>query len=596
MSDAAARNAERRATCAIEKLSDVPVPLRDGVHLLADVYRPVGPGRHPVIVRLGIYGRAFGSGSACDEAGRQASEEREDAWFEHGPSATATPMLRFAESAVSANAFDWVPRGYVCVRVDGRGVGPVAGRIDPFSTTEAGDYYDVIEWAARQPWSSGAVGLYGGSYLATVQWNVASRRPPALRAMVPWSGDGDPYRELSHPGGIFIRGYREAWVRDMVRPCQCDAEPDVVDVVERMATHPFDEPEHYGPDGDVVCGPDYGAIDIPFLTAVNLGSDIHARAGAEAFTSAPSEHAELVVVDANYWEFMYRDCLDQQFAFFDRHLKGDTGAPAYPPVRMILRTGHGAFEWREDTTWPPEGTTYRALHLDAADRPGRLATEPAASTGVVAYSAEAPADPTTPAPGAVFESAPLDDELEVAGHVGATLWVASTSADMDVFATVRVLDAAGHEVPYAVRARQPGMPLAHGALKVSHRALDPSRTTAHRPVHTHRRADWSPLHSDDEIVAIELELGLTSSRIPAGHRLRLELHPYEARSGPAGRADDRPGMVAGRDYDARYHTGAENRVHTGGAHPSVLRLPVVPRRPPFVDPAGPAPSDRMVRH
>src|SRR4051794_1065460 len=112
--DAEARNAARRARSGIEKLTDVEIPLRDGAHLLADVYRPVADGRYPVIVRLGIYGRAFGIGAVCDEESRIRSERREDSWFEHGPSEDAPPMLRFSENIVSANASDWVPRGYVC--------------------------------------------------------------------------------------------------------------------------------------------------------------------------------------------------------------------------------------------------------------------------------------------------------------------------------------------------------------------------------------------------------------------------------------------------------------------------------------------------
>src|SRR5207302_7241942 len=218
-------------------------------------------------------------------------------------------------------------------------------------------------------------------------------------------------------------------------------------------------------------------IDVPFLTALNIASDIHGRAGAEAFTTPSSPQRELVVVDANYWEFMYRDCLEQQFAFLDRHLKGDRDGPVFPNVRMIMRTGNGEFEWREDSSWPPEGTTYRAFYLDASGRSGAMAGEPPARTGTASYSAEAPADPSATPPGAIFESDPLESDLEVAGHVGATLWVSSTSADMDLYATVRVLDPSGAEVPYAVRPRQEGMPLAHGALKVSHRVLDPIRTT-----------------------------------------------------------------------------------------------------------------------
>ena len=131
-SAAEVRNRERRAGRGIDKLTDVHVEFRDGSYLLADVYRPLGDGRYPVIVRLGIYGRAFTIGSVCDEESRLASEAREDAFFEHGPPEDATSTLQFSESIVSANAFDWVPRGYVCVRVDARGVGRVPGVIDPF--------------------------------------------------------------------------------------------------------------------------------------------------------------------------------------------------------------------------------------------------------------------------------------------------------------------------------------------------------------------------------------------------------------------------------------------------------------------------------
>jgi predicted acyl esterase len=576
---AESRNLERRAGRGIDKAEDVRIPLRDGSYLLADVYRPVADGRYPVIVRLGVYGRAFAMGSVCDEESRRASEAREDAWFEHGPPENATPAVRFSENIVSANAFDWVPRGYVCVRVDARGVGRVPGVIDPFSRTEARDYYDVIEWAAGQPWSTGAVGLYGGSYQATVQWAVAALGPPSLRAMIAWSGDGDPYRELSHPGGIFIRGYREAWLRDLVTPNQCGPEPAVVDVVEAMASHPFDEPEVYGPQGAVVCGGDYSTVATPFLTAVNIAAIVHGRAGAEAICSAPAAHAELVVVDANYWEFMYRDCLAQQFAFFDRHLKGQE-SPTFAKVRMIMRTGHGSFEWWEGPQWPPAGTEYRPLYLEATTPGGGAMSPSVPVAGAVAeYPAEVPADPLAPQPGLVFDSSPLPDDLALAGHLNATLWVSSTSADMDVYATVRVLDPSGVEVPYAVRPREPGFPLAHGCLKVSHRALDPVRTSERRPWHTHRQADHAPLSSPDEIVPIEIELSITTAWIPRDHRVRLILEPFEGFKGPGGRTDDRPGMVAGRTYDPSYHAGATNRLHTGPDHPSHIRLPVVPWTP-----------------
>jgi putative CocE/NonD family hydrolase len=170
------RNEARRAAAGIEHLGDVAIPLSDGTSLLADVYRPAGSEKHPVILRLGVYGRGFDVGAIVDEASRLASEEHEDAWYQR-----TTPKLApmdFYENMVSANVSNWVPRGYVCIRVDGRGVGRVPGVIDPLSRQEADDYYEVIEWAAKQPWSNGSIGLYGGSYNAITAWHVAALSPP----------------------------------------------------------------------------------------------------------------------------------------------------------------------------------------------------------------------------------------------------------------------------------------------------------------------------------------------------------------------------------------------------------------------------------
>ena len=84
----------------------------------------------------------------------------------------------------------WVPDGYVCVRVDSRGTGRSPGHVDHFSPRETRDFYDCIEWAGAQPWSSGKVGLNGISYYGINQWQVASLQPPHLAAMCIWEGCG----------------------------------------------------------------------------------------------------------------------------------------------------------------------------------------------------------------------------------------------------------------------------------------------------------------------------------------------------------------------------------------------------------------------
>jgi predicted acyl esterase len=560
---AEASNHLRRALAGIRVLRDERIPTRDGSYVVADVFLPLAEGPHPVLLRLGVYGRAFRTGSIFDDAGRTASEEREAAWFE-GKLDDVSPYFRESETAVSANASTWVPRGYVVVRVDARGVGSTPGVLAPFSRQEALDYYDAIQWAAAQPWSTGDVGLYGGSYNATVQWNVAALRPPALKAIAPLASDADAYRDLAYPGGIFLGNYRRSWWEESVGAARGRG-ADAVDFVGGLARHPWDD-EYYRGDGPLSA--DFASIDVPVVTAVSQTMMLHARAGFEAFAQLPSPSKQLLVLDAAYPSYMYKDCDPDLQAFFDRHLKGVEPPVEPAPVRIVMRTGGGEVEWRDETTWPVPGTEYRNLFLGAGGSggAGTLTADTPARVDVAEYAADVRA--TAPdLPMAVFESPPLDEDIELAGHFRATLWISSTAADADVFVALRVMDGE-NEIFY--RTREPGSvaPLTWGCLKVSHRALDPARSTGERPWHTHRQEDALPLLPGD-VVKVEVEMMAATGRIAAGHRLRFEVTPAEGRGATPGRE---------RDYDDSYHRGATNRVFTGGVLPSSITIPVVPRR------------------
>ena len=99
-------------------------------------------------------------------------------------------------------------------------------------------------------------------------------------------------------------------------------------------------------------------ITVPALVCVSQGLYLHARGGFEAFEALPSPDTELVVSAADYFPFMYQHCLDQQFAFFDRHLKGRDTPPS-PRVRIAVRTGGDGFSWLDSPTWPPAAVTNR---------------------------------------------------------------------------------------------------------------------------------------------------------------------------------------------------------------------------------------------
>jgi uncharacterized protein len=146
------------------------------------------------------------------------------------------------------------------------------------------------------------------------------------------------------------------------------------------------------------------------------------------------------------------------------------------------------------------------------------------------------------------------------------LWVSSTSSDMDVHVSLRVIDAEDREIRYeaVVLPMDPNHihPVGSGVLKASHRKLDSSRSTEYWPVHTHTESDYAPL-LEGEIVPVEVGLNPSSALVRKGCRLRLDVQPIS----PAG--------LPARAYDESYHVGATNTVYTGPDHPSFVQLPLV---------------------
>ena len=166
-----ARNELRRNIRGILKQPDVAIPMRDGSVVYADVFRPAEPGRYPIVMNKGFYGKAFHQGAICDDAGALEREVREDRYFSGNPDGVQY------ENHESVNSAEWVPNGYVTMRVDSRGVGNSPGLQSPLGRQEAEDYYDAIEWAAQQPWSNGNVGLWAcpTTRCLSITWRVWPR-------------------------------------------------------------------------------------------------------------------------------------------------------------------------------------------------------------------------------------------------------------------------------------------------------------------------------------------------------------------------------------------------------------------------------------
>ncbi len=188
---------------------DVPVAMDDGIVLRADVFRPPGEGRNPVILSYGPYAKGLAFQAGYPSAWNRMAEKH--------PDVTAGSTNRYQNWEV-VDPEKWVPDGYACVRVDSRGAGRSPGFLDPWCRRETDDLAQCIEWAAAQPWSSGKIGLNGISYYAMNQWWVASRNPapPHLAAICAWEGAADFYRDLTHHGGIlctFARNWYDMQVK-----------------------------------------------------------------------------------------------------------------------------------------------------------------------------------------------------------------------------------------------------------------------------------------------------------------------------------------------------------------------------------------------
>jgi predicted acyl esterase len=551
---------------------DIGIPVSDGVVLRANVFRPQGAGPFPVIMSLGIYGKDihFADGYAPQwkvltglypGLATEGSSGRWLRWEVPDPE-------RF------------IPDGFALVNVDARGSGKSPGYLDPFSPRETQDYAEAIAWAADQPWSNGKVGLLGVSYLAIKQWQVAALRPRGLAAIVPWEGAADLYRDWSHHGGILSNSFTEAWwPRQALVNQHGSAETPHRDreTGERTtgpaafgaellkgsrAEHPQVIADHPLDDAWMrERTPDLARIEVPVLSAGNWGGPgLHLRGNTLAFEQAGSAQTWLSIHDGTHYESFYLpEYVAMQKRFLGHYLRSDANGWADEPrVQLSIRHPARPSLRRMEREWPLARTRWTKLFLHAADRALRW-EEPGAASEITYDALGAGVD---------FSTAPFAEEMEFTGPLAARLWVASDTADMDIFATLRAFGPDGKEVVFT-GAHEP-VPVARGWLRASQRALDAERSRPWRPWHPHDRVE--PLQPGVP-VPVDVEIWPTCLVVPPGYRLVLTL---------AGRDFEFPGTPGRilhthkRDRDPAVF-GGRNTILTGGAHPSWLLMPLIPR-------------------
>ena len=519
---------------AIER--ELPVTTRDGTVLRVNLHRPPGDGPFPTIVCTHPYGK--------DKVPVRTRRGGYRVSFQYRVLRQTDP-IRFSNLTTweAPDPAWWTGNGYAVVNCDLRGAGTSDGVGQLLSAQEGEDISDLVEWAAAQSWSTGAVALVGVSYLALSQWNGASQRPPSLRAIIPWEGFTDPYRGLLRPGGFPEVGFLKLWAKGMKSTRQSYS------LLEECLERPLMD------DWWRARTPTLSEIEVPALICGSFSdNNLHSRGSIDGFEQIRSPERHLHTHRGGKWATFYSDeAKAVQLRFLDRHLR-DLEVPPLPTVRLEVReSADQVVEVRDEAAWPLERTVWTPLHLSAAG----LTEAPTDTAGSLEF--------VTRKGGARFGwTAP--DDVELTGPMALRLQVSVDGTD-DVDLVVGVEkwrdgQYVGFEGSYGFGRDR----VATGWLSASLRDLDPDRSRPFQPVPTF--TERRPLGSG-EIVPVDIALGASSTLFRRGDQLRLVV---------AGRWLWPVNPLTGQ-FPARYRTGKRGRctLHWGPDRAAHLRDPVVPK-------------------
>lgn len=543
--------------------SDVEIPMRDGVVLRADIFRPAAEGRFPVLVYRTPYNK-------------------------HGAVEYYQTHLRAVE------------RGYAVILQDVRGRYASDGIFEPYRN-DGIDGYDTIEWAAVQPWSNGDVGTFGLSYPGAVQWLAAIESPPSLKAMVPAMTYATP-RRFFYSNGLFDLSWLP-WIHFNIAPdtrerngmpgvtsdadvaAEWDAKsdyylsylplselPDFKDVAPyyyEWMQHPPEDPwwdwaELRGRYDDV----DAAVLNLSGWYDDPYGPDgaINNHAGMQGKTSrlimGPWKHGVIETGAREVGELDFGpeagiDYDEVVLRFFDEYLRGqDTGLQSEPPVNYFVM---GSNEWHTADTWPPPNAEIESLCLGGAGYFGWCDDMPAAT------STSWTADPENPVPDPydsygphdyqaltsrtdviTFDSEVLDDDLTVAGNAIARLFVSCDCKDFDVWVRLQDVYPDGR----AFNLRSPGTEV----LRASYREPDAGQQ----------------LLEPGQVYELRLDRLMFGNTFRAGHKIRVQV---SATFGPNLSRNLQTGESEITSSETKIATIT---IHHSEEYPSALELPFLP--------------------
>jgi uncharacterized protein len=562
---------------------NVPVPMRDGVTLRANVYRPAGDGRWPVLLSRLPYGKDLPAGSA-DLDPLQAAR-----------------------------------RGYVVIVQDVRGSGASDGEWYPFRF-EADDGVDTIAWAADLPYSTGQVGMFGGSYLGHTQWVAALKQPPALKAMIPIYTWADPFNGMIYRGGALELGLMASWnllmgLGEVMRRHRQDpralgaamkrwaAEFDALGLTgfaslpiadfaplkrQDVASFVFDTLEMpldraLEPFSSLTILGKYDKVQTPTLnigcwfdifladTIANyqgmraqgipskllIGPWIHGRMSNPVGERNVGFGSQASLID------MRIDLGNLQLRWFDHWLKGrDTGMPQEAPITLFVM---GANVWRDEWEWPLARAVPTPWYLHEN---GGLSPEVPGAQSADHYDYD-PVDPVPTVGGAtlimtpeypagprdqrriearpdllVYTSDPLPSDIEVTGPITVHLWAVSSASDTDF--VVRLTD---------VEPDGRSFNLTDGIVRARYRNF--------------AQGEPASLIEPGRAYEYVIDLWATSNVFLAGHRIRLHV---TSSSFPRWDRNLNTGLPTADDIGPRV---AHQTILHDTDHPSHIILPLV---------------------
>ena len=577
---------------------DVPATMRDGTVLRANVYRPAGEGKWPVLLTRLPYGKDFPLGTSVLEPGQVAR------------------------------------RGYVVIVQDTRGRFSSGGEWDPMRN-EAMDGVDTIEWAAKLPYSTGSVGMYGASYFGFTQWSAAVHNPPALKAMIPFVTWNDPFNGVQFRGGALELGMMANWQLNMglnvlirryandpkslgsavyklakaldamgtqgywslplkeFEPIKRhDVAPAFFEAIETPMSRERAEPLTILGKHENVTVPTFnvgGWYDIflrdtisNFNTMRQHGSTPEARQSKlligpwthGTYTNPVGEFNFGFGASAAFIDLQI-DFLSLQVRWFDHWLKGsDTGMLREAPIKLFVM---GANVWRDEQEWPLARAIetryylHSGGHANMLDGDGTLTTDAPGAEPSDRYTYD-PANPVKTRGGAllmapefpagpfdqrategredvlVYTTPVLEQDVEVTGPILVHLWAASSAPDTDFVA--RLVDV--HPSGYAQN-------LTDGIIRARYRHFS--------------RGEAPSLIEPGKAYGYEIDLWATSNVFKAGHRIRLDVT-----SSNFPRWDRNPNTGHGFGADAELTVAHQTILHDSG-HPSYVTLPIVPIAP-----------------